>query len=156
KRMSLTYEPRSTGKQIVAVDANGTEVTLEIGEHMIFRKGEQGTLALEPKAYEVLARPSSALRDATRWREDAANLSSFVLDGITYTRGAVLGEWNRSPNGTFDAKLVEALVEAVATLRAPVAAPPRAVGHTLRVTFSPPVGDPTMHEIELAAPTEQG
>jgi hypothetical protein len=146
-------QPRAT---IKAVDKAGTEVVLEIIDDAIGRAGEPALIRIDPRDLAIITRPASALRDATRWREDATTLSSFTLDGITYRRGAVLGEWAREPAGTVDAALVDALVETLATVRAPAAEPPRGIRHRLSLTFTPPAGTPTKHTIELAPPTGDG
>lgn len=153
--------PRPPGKPfatITAVAADGTAVTLELfeRERAIGRAGEPGVVRVSDDAWATITRPSAVLRDPTRWREDATTLSSLTIDGVTYTRGAVLGEWTREPAGKVDAALVDALVETVATVRAPAGPPPRRVAHRLTVTFTPPAGAATTHAIELALPAGDG
>lgn len=148
-------EPSAT---ITAVAADGTAVTLELfeRERAIGRAGEPGVVRVSEAAWAIITRPSGVLRDPTRWREDATTLSSLTLDGVTYTRGAVLGEWTREPAGKVDPALVDALVETVATVRAPAGPPPRRIAHRLTITFTPPAGAPTTHAIELAPPSGDG
>jgi hypothetical protein len=142
---------------IHATDRAGVEVALELfADRTLGRAGEPGAIRVEPAAWDIVTRGSAALRDPTRWREDATTLTSLTLDQVTYKRGAVLGEWTREPAGTFDPALVDALAEALAHVRAPTAAPPRAIAHRIAVTFTPPAGAATTHVVELAPPTGDG
>jgi hypothetical protein len=141
---------------ITAVDRAGTEVVLELFERAIARRGEAIAIEIAADAWKIITRPSTALRDPIRWREDATNLSAITLDNVTYKRGAVLGEWTREPAGKLDPMLVDALVETLATVRAPAGSAPKAIAHRLRVTITPPAGAPITHAIELAAPTHDG
>lgn len=152
---------RSTGAKpraaIKATDRAGSAVTLELfADQTIGRAGEPGVIRVQPRDWDIITRPTAALRDATRWREDATTISSVTLDNVTYERGAVLGEWTREPAGAFDPAVVDALVESLATVRAPIAAPPRAIVHRLTVTITPPAGAPTTHAIEFAPPAGDG
>jgi hypothetical protein len=148
-----TGAPRTT---ITARDAAGTEVVLELFDKAIARRGEPVAIALEPGVLAVIARPPSALRDQVRWREDATTLSSMTVNGVTYTRGAVLGEWTRTPAGTVDAALVDALASALAIVRAPDEAAAGPWPLSIRVTFTPPAGKPSTHELLLGAPAQDG
>lgn len=157
----LSAEPRprtAPTATIVATGRDRTEVRLELWDHAIGRAGEPAVIRIADPAWQVITRPAFALRDATRWREDATTISSVTLDGVTYTRGAALGEWIRDPAGSAaaDAALVDALVETLATVRAPAAAPPRHVAHRLSLTITPPAGAPMTHAIEVGAPTAGG
>ncbi len=155
---ALPRPSRAPTATIRVVDRAGAEITLELfaRERAIGRAGEPGVIRVGDAAWTTITRPSSALRDPTRWREDVTTLSSLTLDHVTYKRGAVLGEWTREPAGTFDPTLVDALAETLATMRAPAGPPPRRIAHRLTVTFTPPVGAPTKHTIEFAAPTSEG
>jgi hypothetical protein len=153
--------PRPAGKPsatITATDRAGTQVALELFDqgHLIARAGEPGAIRVRDAEWKVITRPAAALRDTVRWREDATTISAVTVDNVTYKRGAVLGEWTREPAGKVDAALVEALVETLATVRAPVGPAPTAIAHRLRVTITPPAGQPTTHTLELAAPSGQG
>jgi hypothetical protein len=154
-----TVKARPAGKPtatITAVDRAGTEVVLELFDHAIARRGEPVAIDIAADAWKLITRPTAALRDPIRWREDATNLTSITLDNVTYKRGAVLGEWTREPAGKVDPTLVDALVETLATVRAPTAPAPTAIAHRLRITITPPAGAPITHAIELAAPTQDG
>lgn len=161
---AVVERPRAKpAARIVAVEAahgRGTpaaEVTLElVADRVIARAGEAGAIRVHPRDWAVITRPTAALRDATRWHEDATTISSLSLDGVTYKRGAVLGEWTREPAGKLDTALVEALVETLTSVRAPADAPPASVAHHLKLTITPPAGPPTTHTIDFAPPTAIG
>ncbi len=145
--------PRAT---VTARDRAGTEVTLELWDHVIARAGEPAAIRVEPAAWQTITRPSRALRDPTRWHEDPITISALTVDGVRYQRGAVLGEWTRAPAGPLDPALVDALAEALASVRAPAGPPPRAIAHHVALTITPPVGPPQTHALALAAPTGVG
>lgn len=150
---------RPTGKPrgiIRALDGAGTEVMLELYDHVIARAGEPRAIRIADREWAIITSPSALLRDATRWREEPTTISAVAIDNVSYKRGAVLGEWTREPAGPLHPALVDAVVETVATLRAPVAAPPSAIAHRVRITVTPPAGAPVTHAIELAAPTDLG
>jgi hypothetical protein len=157
-----TVKPRPATKPsaaITAIDRDGTEVVLEQLDRAIARRGESVAIEIAPDAWKIITRPTAALRDPVRWREDATTISAITLDNITYKRGAALGEWTREPAGKLDPTLVDAVVESVATLRAPTAPtarPHATIAHRLRITIAPPAGAPITHAIELAAPTHDG
>jgi hypothetical protein len=148
-----TGAPRMT---LTARDRAGTEVALELYGAAIARRGEPFAIAPDPSALAVNARPLAALRDPVRWREDATTLSSLTVNGTTYTRGAVLGEWTRVPAGIVDAALVDALASALAIVRAPDERSAAALPLSIHVTFTPPAGKPSTHELVLGAPTQEG
>jgi hypothetical protein len=151
---------------ITARDAAGTDVVLELfaATKLVARRGEAFAIRPSPDAWAVITRPSTSLRDPVRWREDATAISSITIGGTTYTRGTVLGEWTRTPAGSagsaaVDPALVDALALALATVRAPDAlrgseAVPLPL--TVEVTFTPPAGAPTTHELALGAPGPDG
>ena len=118
-------------------------VTLELFKDGVAREGEP--MIIRTPLIDVIRRPASAYRDTTRWREDVLTIQSITVDGKTFTRGAVIGEWI----GATQPGLVEALAGTLATVRAPDA--PKAVRakHHIAVTFAPPTGQPTTHTIEI-------
>lgn len=157
--------PRPTGaptSTLTARDAAGTEVILDLfaPAKLVARRGESLAIRPRPEQWTILARPPSALRDPVRWREDATTITSITVGPTTYTRGAVLGEWTRTPAGRaapVDGALVDALASALATVRAPDApGDSQPTPLTLEVTFTPPAGKPTTHELKLGAPTPDG
>ena len=140
-----------------AVAKDTHQISLTLFDRVVARSGELGAIEVDDATWEILTRPTAALRDPTRWREDAANITEIKLDNVKYKRGAVLGEWTREPAGTVDNALVGAVVETLGTVRAPASATkPSRVEHRLRVTITPPTGKPIRHELELGAATGQG
>lgn len=145
---------------IVATDAAHREVALDFYRDVVVRRGERYAIVMSRRHWWLLTEPSITLRDPVLWREDVTTLSSMTLDGITYTRGAVIGEWTRMPAGPVDAALVDALAESLARVRG------RKIGqgigggpsprHHLRVTFTPPAGAPTTHVLWLQTTTDRG
>ncbi len=132
---------------------DGSPVTLELYGNVVAREGE--SFGLQPAAEQmtILERAPAGLRESVLWREDPIAITSFELDGVTYTRGAVLGEWTRTPAGTVDTAVVDAVVETIATLKGPSGSPPARVAHRLTLRFTPPAGEPRAHTLELGAPT---
>ena len=126
-----------TGKLVV------DDITLELFADGVARVGEP--MMIRTPQIAIIARPASAYRDATRWREDVMTIQSIVVDAKTFTRGAVLGEWT----GAKDPALVEALAATLATVRAPrIDAAPKPA-RRISVTFAPPTGAPSTHTIEI-------
>lgn len=142
--------------KLIVIDSKNQWLTLLLSDTAIAREGEPFALRPEPAAWKVITRPASALRDPVLWREDPITLTSLTIDGVTYTRGAVLGEWTRTPAGTVDTALVDAVVSSLASVRAPIAPPPATIAHRLAVTFTPPAGAPTTHTLELGPPAADG
>jgi hypothetical protein len=138
-------KPTST----ITVSSPKDSVTLDLDEHThtLSRHGEPSGLLLKPDAWSVLARPTSALRDTSRWLEDAATISAITIDGNTFRRGATLGAWTDAR----DPALVEALATALAALRAPTGPAPANIDHTIELAITPPAGAPTKHRLELGA-----
>ncbi len=155
---SGTIVPRPTLNPRMLIDARGpTEsVQLSIFDGVVARADEPFALRPPPEAFAMITRPVSALRDPILWREEVTTLSTFTLDGITYARGAVIGEWTRTPAGTVDAALVDSLAETLSRVRAPTTTAPATIAHTITVTFTPPTGAPTTHTLELGTPTHGG
>jgi len=140
--------PRPPGKPASTIVAD--TITLELYAGVLARAGEPVALRPSREAWAIIARGAAALRDPTRWREDPLTITSITLDLITYTRGAVIGEWQRKPAGKIDGALVDALVESVASLRAPTGPAPASIAHRISFTVTPPAGKPATHAIELA------
>jgi hypothetical protein len=152
-----TARPAGTPRSTLTVrDAAGTEVVLELFDHAIARRGEPGAIALDAELLAVIAQPPSAYLNPLRWREDVTTLSSLTINGTTYTRGAVLGEWTRTPAGAVDGALVDALAQALAIVRAPNVGSEPPLPLSIHVTFTPPAGKPTTHELALGAPNADG
>lgn len=156
------------------------EVTLRSGVRMIlsrygatFVRGEE-TIGLRSAAADIIVRPIASYIDPMRWIDDPTAISELEVTtsasdarpgspkvlAATFLRGPVVGEWIRSGQrvSAATAALVDALADAVAEVQATAAEIPRSwnpVG-TVRVTFSPPVGAPTTHVLELGRPGPRG
>jgi hypothetical protein len=152
--------PRSRASgTLVATDREGTEVALDIhASGIVARAGEPVMLRPTAERYAAITRPARMLVDAVLWREDESAIASVRIDGVTYTRGVVLGEWTPSPAGqrTADPALVDALASALASVRAPSGPPPSRIAHTVIVRFAPPAGAPSSHTLAIAAPQAGG
>lgn len=154
-----TLVPRPTGSPRTTLEATMkgySSMKLEVFADLVARDGETFALRPSPQAMAVIARGASALRDPVLWREDATNLTALTVDGVTYTRGAVIGEWTREPAGKVDTAIVDALAQTLATVRGPAGVAPRAIAHRLALTFTPPAGAPTTHQLEMASPGTDG
>lgn len=139
--------------------ADGATIDLDMFPDAVHRRGETSALRITAAARAILGRPASALLDSERWAEEPSTITALVLDGVTYRRGAVLGEWSREPAGPLDPALVEAVATTAAKLRAPTRTgegTPGVTPHHLRITFAPPVGAPVTRELALGAPGPDG
>lgn len=132
-----------------AVAADGTDVQLALwGNGIVARRGEQ--VAIKTSLDTVIARRSIEYRDPTRWREDPMTLTSINVDGVIFQRGAVIGEWTRKPAGKVDNALVDALAQTLAIVKAPARmGHARGLNRFIKVTFTPPAGEPSSHRIEF-------
>ena len=149
--------PLPTAKPVAALtltDRAHRSITLELHPpSLVVRRGEPVALRLGEGAFQLLLRPSSALRDPTPWREEPTTITALVLDGTTYTRGAALGEWSRTGPGRDDPAAVEQLAAALA---APLARPDphaAALRHTVTLHIKPIGGALTQHTLQLGDPT---
>jgi hypothetical protein len=141
----------------LAVGADGTQIQLYIyGNGTLNRRGEP--VAIKTPDTEIIARTSPAYRDPTRWREDPTTITSIKIDGVTYERGAVLGEWTRKPAGKIDNAIVDALAQTLAVVRAPENAGKGKTtnGRSIKITFTPPAGEPSTHTLQVTSPTRGG
>ena len=143
---------------ITVADARGVTIVLELhAPRLVRRAGEALALGLTPPAWAVLTRPARALRDPSLWVEDPLAISRLAIDGVSYQRGEVVGEWTRSPPGPHEPAAVEALVALLAAPRSLGPAPASfAIRRRVTLLVSPPTGPPVEHVLELGAPTRQG
>ena len=142
---------------LLAVGADGTQIQLYIyGNGVIGRLREP--VAIKTPDTALMARNSPAYRDPTRWREDPTTITSMKIDGVTYERGAVLGEWTRKPAGKIDNAIVDALAQTLAVVRAPENAGKGKTtnGRSIKITFTPPAGEPSTHTLQVTSPTRDG
>ncbi len=150
-----TTEPIET--LTVAVERGDAMVLSLHAGNLIARAGEAVALRLSPDAFALLRRGAAAYRDPTPWREEPTTIDELRIDGITYKRGAVIGEWIRTPAGPSDAASIEALVRALAEPRV-LRVAPATLGATRRVELivRPPTGGEKSHILEIGAATAAG
>lgn len=145
-------------RTLTVTDRAGASIVLELrAPRRVRRAGEAVTLRLTPAAWEVLMRSPAALRELALWTEDPLALTAIAIDGVTYRRGAVVGEWTRAPAGAAAPGAVEALAITLAAPRVLAFAAPafRAI-HRVTLTITPPGGAPSEHVLELGAATPRG
>jgi hypothetical protein len=134
-------------------DRSGQTIALDLHDGVVVRRGE--VIGLRPAlgAWQALARPAAAYRDDTLWREEPTTIRTIRIDDVTYTRGAVIGEWTRSPAGSVDGATIEAIVGELGSPHAPGIAPPASfhVAHLVGIITAPPAGPPVTHMLEIAA-----
>lgn len=138
-----------TGKLVVE-DRAGVKHELELfADRVVARPGEANALRVPAAQDAALRRPATALADTTLWTEEPTTISAIAIDGTTYTRGAVLGEWSRSGPGADLPGVVEQLAGLLARPRSlgthAVAQPSR----ELAITVTPPSGAPRTHALAL-------
>lgn len=137
--------------KIVATDRAGGEVAIDLfAGKVLARRGEPVALRPAPGAWEILVRPSRALRDVQMWLEEPTMITALAIDQVRYERGAVIGAWSRRPEGPVDARAVEELVGLLAAPRAQgfvdgEGAPSRRVA----IVVTPPAGAPLERVIEI-------
>jgi hypothetical protein len=123
----------------LAIVAGDTTITLELypGD-TVARRGEPIGLRVGEGAHAILRRPARAYRDPTLWSEEPTTIRSITIDGVTFTRGAVLGEW-MGPGA--DPARLDALAELLARLASRGDAPgaPR-TPRTIEIVIEPPAG----------------
>jgi hypothetical protein len=149
----LVPPPITKPLRSIAITPRGGElIWLDVFAQAVQRRGEPRAIRVTPAVLATLARPARWFADATRWAEDPASITRIVVDGVTYDRGATLGDWNGAPKAS-DAALLSALAEALATVRAPDEPVPAGfrAAHRIAVTFAPPVGTPATHQLEIGA-----
>ncbi|HET7500620.1 MAG TPA: hypothetical protein VFK02_06435, partial [Kofleriaceae bacterium] len=141
--------------------SGGAAVTLELlPGRLVARPGEPIALRPAPGAWDLLVRPSRALRDLALWLEEPTTITEVQIDDVHYRRGATLDQWTRAPAGPgapADARALEALVAQLAAPRAlGFADAPVAIRHRLTLTITPPSGPPVAHVLALGAPARAG
>ncbi len=135
------------GKLMLGVRKAG-EITLELlGDNLVHRELEPIALRLSGAAYARLARGAKAYVDKSVWNEEPTTITSIKVDGITYTRGAVIGEWTRAPAGTFDPKRVDVVAVALSAPRRTPDVESINYSHRLVLTVTPPVGPPVVRAL---------
>jgi hypothetical protein len=139
------------GTLSIAIARGELQLSLYAG-NLVARAGEALALRLAPDAFAVLGRGASAYRERTPWREEPTTIDEIGIDNVTYKRGAVLGEWTRTPVGPSDPASIEALVRALAEPRViGVASTTVAHGRRVRLVVRPPTGGEKTHTLVIGA-----
>lgn len=129
----------------------GATVSLQLlGNDLARREGEPIALRLTSAAYARLARGAKGYAVATIWNEEPLTISEIDVDGVHYARGAVVGEWTRTPSGAFDPEQVDRVVAALASPRRMSDVESTTITHRLKLTVTPPVGAPVVREMAVA------
>jgi hypothetical protein len=144
-RAESTATPIGT---LAVVDRAGAHWDLEVLPGGLVRRTVDRIVLAVPA--DILARPGTAYLDPTRWSEDRFAVTAITIDGVTYARGAVVGEWTRTPPGKPAPDRLEALAAALATVRAPSAKASARPVHTVTVKLAPPVGDASTHTLAIS------
>jgi hypothetical protein len=143
-RADSTAPPLGT---IAIVDRAGAHWDVEVLPGNLVRRVVDQIVLTAPT--DILQRSGAMYLDPTRWSEDRFAVTAITLDGVTYTRGAVVGEWTRTPPGAVAPDKLEALAAALATVRAPLATEAPKPRHEVTVKLAPPVGEPATHVLEV-------
>ncbi len=148
----LPTNPVVRGRLRIAV-RGGAAITLELlGTNLVRRELEPLALLLSPGAYDRLTRPAAALADHTLWTEEPTEITAIQIDGLTYARGAVIGEWTRTPPGPFVAARLEALAATLATLQGEPVATALVRAHQVTLTVAGPTGPAIQHALGVGRP----
>ena len=133
----------------------GTSLTLELlGNGLVRRELEPLALRLTTAAYAILTRASAIYADDALWSEEPTTITSIKIDGVTYTRGAVIGEWTRTPAGPVDAARVDALVAALASAHGGPDVESFSKQHEVILTVTAPASAPVTHTLLIGAPRQ--
>jgi hypothetical protein len=147
-QLPTTGEPAK--RSLSAHTRGGASYTLDLFDGgRVARRGEPFALQISPGAWATITRPSLAYRDDKVWLEEPTTVHTLAVDDVTYTRGAVLGEWTRAPAGAVDAAAIDVAVIALSTLRAPAAKLPADFAPTKKLVLT--LGAPASgsHRLEL-------
>ncbi len=139
------------GRLLLAIKGGATVTLVLFENNLVRREGEPIALRLSNIAYNRLLRGAPAYADKSVWNEEPTTVTSLVIDGITYTRGAVIGEWTRAPAGAFDPARVEAVVAALSAPRRTADVESMNITHRVTLTVTPPVGAPVVHHVGVAS-----
>ena len=148
---------RAAKVQIKLRLADGGFVGIEpLGDGLARRASEPIALKLTPAAYAVLTRGAKDLADRSVWTEEPTTVMAIQIDGITYARGAVIGEWTRTPPGAVDGARVEALATALASLQHSPEVASFTKAHDVTLVVAGAAGTPVRHELAVGARVQGG
>jgi hypothetical protein len=139
-----TTPPRG---QLVVVDRRGVATKLEVRGDVVVEPGQPFGRRPGAAQLAIVTEPSGALAVPVLWVEEPIRVASITVDGVTFTRGAVIGEWS----GTTTPRRLDALADALAAPRAELGAPV-ALDHPHHISFvvAPPVGAAVRRELDVA------
>ncbi|MFN0253577.1 MAG: hypothetical protein ACKV2T_42310 [Kofleriaceae bacterium] len=144
-----TTAPSTIGTLSIGTGRDAITLLLHRG-NLVAREGEPFALRLAPDAFTVLRRGATAYKELTPWREEPTTIDEITIDDVSWKRGAVLGEWTRTPAGPSDAASIDALVRALAEPRVLGVATATVVdGKRVRLVVRPPVGGEKSHTLVI-------
>lgn len=116
---------------------------------VVARTAEPLALRVGDGSVAILARAGGVYVDRTLWSEEPTTVRSIQLGGVTYTRGAVLGEWTRAPVGAVDAAAIDQLVRLLAVPRSSADASAPTDPIAVILSIAPPSGPPSERTLLL-------
>ncbi len=138
---------------IITAERNTTFELSMFSGGLVVRGTEPLALRIGEGSAAILARAGAAYVDRTLWSEEPTTVHSIQLGGVTYTRGAVVGEWTRaparSPAGPVDVASVDQLVRMLAVPRASSDAPVPTASIAVVLSIVPPSGPPSQRTLRL-------
>ena len=136
---------------VVTADRNRSVELAVFAGGVVARKSEPLALRVGDGSAAILARAGTAYVDRTLWSEEPTTVRSIQLGGVTYTRGAVLGEWTRAPSGAVDVAALDQLVRLLAVPRSSADASPPTDPIAVILSIAPPSGAPSERRLLLGA-----
>lgn len=147
--VALPTRPDPIARITITAERNTTfELSIFPGG-LVVRGTEPLALRIGEVSAAILTRAGAAYVDRTLWSEEPTTVHAFQLAGVTYTRGAVVGEWTRAPAGPVDAASVDQLVRLLAVPRASSDAPAPTDPIAVILSIVPPSGAPSQRKLLL-------
>ena|GEM_PF-1728724 len=134
---------------VVTGDRNSSVELSVFAGGVVVRTSEPLALRVGEGSAAILARAGTAYVDRTLWSEEPTTVRSIQLGGVTYTRGAVLGEWTRAPAGSVDATAIDQLVRLLAVPRSSADAAVPTDPISVILSIAPPSGAPSERTLLL-------
>lgn len=143
--------PATPGSRVTITAGRATFELAIFAGGIVGRRNEPIALRVGDGSAAILARPGAAYVDRTLWSEEPTTVRSLQVGGVTYTRGAVVGEWTRVPPGPVDPRAIDQLVALLAVPRASADAPAPANPIAIILSIAPPAGTPSQRKLLLGA-----
>jgi hypothetical protein len=152
-------------RALVLIARDGTQLVLDVyGDGIVARRGEPVGLRVGGDALARLVAAGTRFVQPMLWAEEPTTIDSIAIDGATWRRGAVIGEWFRAPQGRNPRAdpILERLAAALAAPHPLAGAPPATftAAHTVVLSIRRPGAADTAplveHRAELAAPIAAG